>query len=73
MIGSGFDILFIIAVTCQTGGGMFSSASSIDESQKACQKALISCYEKSFPHIPRPKAEEMKSWEGSLKSCIQAR
>lgn len=67
---TGLNVLMVIAMICRTGGSTFRSSEDI---QKACQKSLISCYEKSYPHKPRSKDEELQSWQGDLKDCIKNR
>lgn len=64
------EALIAIALICQVNGGMFSTIFSVDETQKECQKELIACYEKSWPH---DEATDKSQWIGPLKECVKAR
>lgn len=67
------EALMAIALICQVhcSGflGISCSKSAVDSYQKACQKALIACYESKFP-VPPPQQDQ---WVGGLKDCIKAR
>lgn len=70
----GISVLLVIASICQVSpSGLGNSLADVDSYQKKCQLGLISCYEKSFPHVPRKDADKLKSWEGSLKECVKNR
>lgn len=71
----GISVLLVIATICQVkpSGLSGNSLQDVDNFQKNCQKELISCYEKSYPHLPIAKELKDKEWYGSLKDCVKAR